>query len=314
MKILFMGTPDFAVSSLKRLTEEFEVAAVVTQTDKKKGRGYIMTPSPVKEFALSKSIPVYQPETLKNDAILPLLSEIVPDAVVVVAFGKILPLYVLNFPKFGCINLHASLLPEYRGAAPMQRAIMDGKDKTGVTTMYMAEGLDTGDILETAQTPIYTSDNFESIHDRLALLGANLIVSTLKKLESGELTPRKQDDSKATYAAKIEKSDCLVNFSSSVNDVHNKIRGLSPYPLSYAFLNQKTVKFISSQVVSNKTFGVPAGTVLSLEDRRIQVACPDGVIAITSLLPEGKSRMSAFDFINGRNIKVGDRFTCERQN
>lgn len=312
MKILFMGTPDFAVPALKELCNSFEVAAVMTQPDKPKGRGYVMTPPPVKEFALSKNIPVYQPETLKNDAILPLLKEIDPDVIVVVAYGKILPPYILSFPKYGCINIHGSLLPEYRGAAPMQRAIIDGKEKTGITTMFMAEGLDTGDILETVETPIHYSDNFESIHDRLATLGAELIVSTLNKLQSGEIIPIKQDDTKATYAAKIEKTDCLIDFSAPAKHIHNKIRGLSPIPLSFAYLNSKMIKFITSEIVSEKEPDAPAGTVLSIENKRIDIACSDGVIGITCLLPEGKSRMSAFDFINGRKINVGDIFTSEK--
>ena len=172
MKIVFMGTPDFAVPSLKKLCELHEVAAVVTQPDKPRGRGYIMTPSPVKVFAMSQNIPIYQPETLKGDALLPLLNEIIPDVIVVVAYGKILPPYILDFPKYGCINLHGSLLPEYRGAAPMQRAIIDGRKETGVTTMFMAKELDSGDILESAKTQIDDLDNFETVHDRLSVLGA----------------------------------------------------------------------------------------------------------------------------------------------
>lgn len=312
MKIVFMGTPDFAVPSLKKLCELHEVAAVVTQPDKPRGRGYIMTPSPVKVFAMSQNIPIYQPETLKGDALLPLLNEIIPDVIVVVAYGKILPPYILDFPKYGCINLHGSLLPEYRGAAPMQRAIIDGRKETGVTTMFMAKELDSGDILESAKTQIDDLDNFETVHDRLSVLGATLLISTLDKLKDNKILPQKQNEALATYAAKIEKGDCLIDFSKPVRQIHDKIRGLSPYPLSFAYLDRRMIKFISSVIVSNEAAGAPCGTVVSLDDNKIEIACLDGIIGITSLLPEGKSKMSAKDFINGRKIKVGDIFLSEK--
>ena len=305
MTIVFMGTPDFAVPSLKKLCELHEVAAVVTQPDKPRGRGYIMTPSPVKVFAMSQNIPIYQPETLKGDALLPLLNEIIPDVIVVVAYGKILPPYILDFPKYGCINLHGSLLPEYRGAAPMQRAIIDGRKETGVTTMFMAKELDSGDILESAKTQIDDLDNFETVHDRLSVLGATLLISTLDKLKDNKILPQKQNEALATYAAKIEKGDCLIDFSKPVRQIHDKIRGLSPYPLSFAYLDRRMIKFISSEIVSNEAAGAPCGN-------KIEIACLDGIIGITSLLPEGKSKMSAKDFINGRKIKVGDIFLSEK--
>ena len=238
MKVLFMGTPEFALLPFNRLTEEFAVVGAVTQPDKPRGRHMTLTPPAIKVAALERNIPVFQPTTLKDGTFQNVLDELAPDVIVVVAYGKILPKYVLNYPKFGCINLHGSLLPKYRGAAPMQRALMEGEKVTGVTTMYMAEGLDTGDMLEKAVVDIKENDNFEDIHDRLASIGALLLVSTVRKLEKGEIVPEKQNDSLSTYAAKIEKSDCLLDFSKSAGEIHDLIRGLSPIPLSFAYFSR----------------------------------------------------------------------------
>ena len=309
MRVLFMGTPEFALPCLEALIDNFDVIGVVTQPDKPKGRGYELSPSPVKVCAAGHDIPVYQPTTFKNGAFEKELSEIDPDVIVVVAYGKILPAYVLDYPKLGCVNVHGSLLPKYRGAAPMQRAIIEGEKVTGVTTMYMAEGLDTGDMLEKSKVDIAEDDNFENVHDKLASAGAKLIVSTLKKLENGEITSEKQDDSLSTYAAKIEKSDCIIDFSSSADKIHDLIRGLSPFPLAYSYLNGKMVKFVASRVISRDKQESLPGTVLSLSDGIIEIACSEGSVGITKLLPEGRSRMSASDFINGRKINVGDVFT-----
>ena len=307
-----MGTPDFALPCLDALNSRYGVAAVVTQPDKPKGRGYILTPSPVKVYAAEHGIPVYQPQTLRGGAFENELREIDPDIIVVAAFGQILPEYVLNYPEYGCINIHGSLLPEYRGAAPMQRAIIDGKKQTGITTMYMAKGLDTGDMLEKAVIDIEDEDSFESIHDKLATLGAKLILSTIEKLINGEISPEKQDDSKATYASKIEKSDCLVDFSKSARQIHDLIRGLSPFPLAYSDLNGRIIKFVRSKITDMKCEG-PCGTVLSIDGGLIVIACGEGAIGISALLPEGKSRMSAADFIRGRQIAPGDRFGSDKQ-
>lgn len=307
MRILFMGTPEFALFSLKALVEAGErVVGVVTQTDKPKGRGYTLTPPPVKVYAEEKGIPVYQPKTLRDEAFAALLSEIDPELIVVAAFGKILPANVLDYPKLGCINIHGSLLPEYRGAAPMQRAIIDGKKETGITTMMMDVGLDTGDMLLTATLPIGHEDNFEDVHDRLGGLGAELLLKTLKELRAGTLTRRKQDESGATYAAKIEKSDCLIDFTKDCETVHNLIRGLSPIPLAFTHTpDGKLLKVTRAEVAEGKKDAIP-GTVLSLDGGRITVACGEGAVALLGLLPEGKGRMSAADFINGRRIHQGD--------
>ena len=306
MKILFMGTPDFAVFSLKALIAAgHEICGVVTQPDKPKGRGYVLTPPPVKVVAEQAGIPVYQPQTLRDEAFADLLSTLDPEICVVVAYGKILPLNVLEYPKFGCVNVHGSLLPEYRGAAPMQRAIIDGKKVTGVTTMYMAEGLDTGDMLLKDEIEILENDNFEDIHDKLGQCGAALIVRTLAGLAKGSIERQKQDDSAATYAAKITKDVCLVDFSKSAEEVHNLIRGLSPIPLSFTHTPDGKLLKITKSILCRDAKGGVAGEVLST-DGGITVACGSGAVTLLGVVPEGKKAMSAADFIRGRKISVGD--------
>ena len=307
MKILFMGTPDFAVFSLKALIEAgHEIVGVLSQPDKPKGRGYTLTPPPVKVAALEAGIPVYQPTTLKDEAFAALLSELDPEIIVVVAYGKILPESVLRYPTYGCVNVHGSLLPEYRGAAPMQRAIIDGRSVTGITTMYMDVGLDTGDMLLREELPIDDSDNFETIHDKLGALGASLIVRTLDALEKGECPRIPQEESGATYAAKITKEDCLIDFSQSARAVHNQIRGLSPIPLTFTHTpDGKLLKVTRAQIREEETVLGEPGLVLSTDDG-ITIACGRGALTILGVLPEGKPRMSASDFVRGRKIGVGD--------
>lgn len=303
-----MGTPDFALFSLKALYESGEeIAAVITQPDRPVGRGYVMTPPPVKRWALEKSIPVYQPKTLRDEEFASLLAEIDPELIVVVAFGKILPKNVLDYPKHGCINVHGSLLPEYRGAAPMQRAIIDGKKVTGITTMYMAEGLDTGDMLLKAELPILPDDNFENIHDKLGALGAETLIKTVENIRKGTLSPEAQDDALSTYAAKIEKADCLIDFTKDASAVHDLIRGLSPIPLSFTHTpDGKLLKIVKSKISDADCENtVPSGAVTST-DGTITVACGKGRIELITVVPEGKSRMSGADFIRGRKISVGD--------
>ena len=307
MKILFMGTPDFALFSLKAIHEsEHTVAGVVTQPDKPRGRGYTLTPPPVKVYATEQGIPVYQPNTLRGEEFSALLDEIAPDAIVVVAYGKILPKNVLDYPRYGCINVHGSLLPEYRGAAPMQRAIIDGKTETGITTMYMAEGLDTGDMLLKDTVTVEENDNFEAIHDKLGECGARLIIKTLAEIENGRAVRIPQDESLASYAAKITKEDCILDFDTDAQAVHDRIRGLSPIPLSFTHTpDGKMLKVVASEIISKEKSVGRAGEVFSL-DGGICVACKSGAIRITRVLPEGKPRMSAVDFIRGRKIAVGD--------
>lgn len=308
MRILYMGTPDFAIPTLKALFESGEeIVGVITQPDKPKGRGYTLTPPPVKAWALEKGLEVYQPATLKDEAFAELLKELDPELIVVVAFGKILPKNVLDYPKHGCVNVHGSLLPKYRGAAPMQRSIIDGDKVTGVTIMYMDVGLDTGDMLYKAEVEIAEDDNFESIHDKLSLCGADALIETVKLIKEGKAVREKQNDSLATYAAKIEKNDCLLDFSKSAEELHNLIRGLSPIPLTFTHTpDGKLLKVTSARIVdrereSNKA----AGEVVSL-DGEIVIACGKGKIALTGVLPEGKGRMRADEFIRGRKINIGD--------
>lgn len=307
MRILFMGTPDFALFSLRALVESGEdVIGVITQPDKPKGRGYTLTPPPVKVYASEQGLPVWQPTTLRSEEFATLLRELDPELIVVVAYGKILPVNVLEYPKYGCINVHGSLLPEYRGAAPMQRAIIDGKKQTGITTMLMADGIDTGDMLLKGYVDIEENDNFEVIHDKLGATGATVLLDTLKVLRTKGLSPIPQDDAQATYAAKIEKGDCVIDFSRPAREVHNRIRGLSPIPLAFTHTpDRKMLKVITSELDGALSNQAP-GTVVSLENGRITVACGEGCISLLTVLPEGKKRMSAADFINGRKISLGD--------
>lgn len=316
MRILFMGTPDFALFSLRALCEAGEeIIGVVTQPDKPRGRGYTLTPPPVKVYATDKGIPVYQPATLKGEEFEALLTSLDPEVIVVVAYGKILPKNVLEYPTFGCVNVHGSLLPEYRGAAPMQRAIIDGKKETGITTMKMDVGLDTGDMLLTLPVSIEENDDFETIHDRLGEAGASLLLKTLNGMKEGTLIPQKQDETLATYAAKIEKADCLIDFDKDASAVHDLIRGLSPIPLAFTYTpDQKMLKIAKSRIGKRDgNYGRP-GEVISLAEGVIEVACKNGTLRILEVLPEGKRRMNASDFINGRRIAVGDllsRYTGE---
>lgn len=316
MRILFMGTPDFATVSLKALIddENFLVVGVLTQPDKPKGRHMTLTPPPVKVMAMDNGIPVWQPETLRDGAIADLLDDLKPDAIVAVAYGKLLPEYVLNYPKYGCVNVHGSLLPAYRGAAPMQRAIMAAEKTVGVTTMKMAKGMDTGDMYLKAEMPLTTDDNFETVHDNLADMGAQILVHTLKGLEQGTVKPHAQDESKATHAAKIEKADCVLDFDQNARNVFFYARGLTPVPLPFAYLGSKAVKLVQIELCDEeKVLGKP-GEVISLADGKIKIACAKGSIAVTRVLPEGKKAMSSADFIRGRGVSVGDMFTNRKEN
>lgn len=310
MKILFMGTPDFALPSLRALYEAGEeIIGVVTQPDKPKGRGYTLTPSPIKVYALEKGLPVYQPTTLKGDDFAALLTELDPEMIVVVAFGKILPKNVLDYPKYGCINVHGSLLPKYRGAAPMQRAIMEGERETGVTIMYMDEGLDTGDILSCESFPIEDEDDFEAIHDKSCEIGSALLSRTLDSIKIGDATRTKQNSAEATYAEKIEKADCQIDFSKSAVEIDRGIRGVTPIPGAFAYLNGKMLKIYKASPIE-KSYG-DFGVVKEMDGAGVgsfTVSCGEGALKVFGVIPEGKGRMSAGDFIRGRKINVGDKF------
>lgn len=307
MKIMFMGTPEISAVCLEKLIADgHEICAVVTREDKPRGRGNVMTPTPTKVLALSHGIPVYEPRTLRDEAFLAILEECSPDLIAVVAFGKILPRAVLDFPKYGCLNLHVSLLPKYRGAAPMQRAIMEGERETGVTVMYMDEGLDTGDMLAVERFEIGPLDDFEAIHDRSAEIGGALLSETITRVFRGEAERIPQDHSLATYAAKIEKTDCRLDFSMSADRLDCIIRGTTPIPGAFGYLKGKMLKINKARPVKGK--GAP-GEVIAIDDKgegSITVACGEGALVVTAVIPEGKGKMTAGDFIRGRKIALGD--------
>ena len=310
MKIMFMGTPEIAATALKKLIDDgHNVVAAVTREDKPRGRGNVMTPTPVKTLAISHGIPVYTPSSLKTEEFSEVLGAHTPDIIVVVAYGKILPESVLSYPEFGCVNLHVSLLPKYRGAAPMQRAIMDGEKETGITIMYMDVGLDTGDIIACERFPISDDDDFESIHDRSAEIGSALLSKTLFDISNGCACRTKQDSSLATYAAKIEKDDCKIDFSRSACEVSARIRGVTPIPGAFAYLDGKMLKICCVSVGESSGKHKNVGEVTDVDpvgDGSVTVACGNGTLIIKKLKPEGKGIMSAGDFIRGRKIKKGD--------
>lgn len=311
IRVLFMGTPEIAALCLEKLIEEeFTLVGAVTGVDRPVGRGMVLTPPAVKKTALAANIPVYQPETLKDGAFLSVLEETSPDVIAVVAYGKILPSYVLNFPKYGCVNLHVSLLPRHRGAAPMQRAVMMGDRETGVTVMKMDEGLDTGDILAVEKFPIGEEDTFETVHDTSAAIGSVLLAKTLRALKDGTVTPVKQPEEGVSYAEKITKEDCKIDFTKSAERLSAEIRGLSPIPLAFTKTpDGKLLKVVTAKRAEGK--GKP-GVVLSLDDKGeggILVACGEGALLLTRLIPEGKGKMSAADLIRGRKIRVGDKLS-----
>lgn len=303
MNIIYMGTPDFAVPALERLaSSDHTVSAVFTQPDKPKGRKMIMTPPDVKVCAQKLNIPVYQPETFKDGKALEIINGYNPDVIVVAAYGKILPKSVLDAPKYGCINIHGSLLPKYRGAAPIQQSVLNGDSVTGVTSMLMDEGLDTGDILMTEQTEIGENETSGELFERLAVLGGELIIKTLSALENGAITPQKQDSSLATHTSKIDKSYCPIDFSKSAFEVHNKVRGLNPWPVAVTSISGKKIKIYSTKISPMKG---ESGTVLSVKP--FVVACGENSVEIIELQPEGKKRMTAEAFLAGHKLSIGDR-------
>jgi len=313
MRILFMGTPDFALEILRSLVEAGEnVIGTVTRVDKPSGRGHRLTPPPVKEYSLLHSIPCEQPKTLRDEAFAERLAGFDPELIVVASFGMILPPNVINYPKYGCINVHASLLPEYRGAAPIQRAIIDGREYTGITTMMMDEGLDTGDILLKKRVEIAEDDDFGSLHDKLASAGAETLALTLARLREGTLVriPQESTGVAPTYASKITDEETLIDFSQEPDRLFNLIRGLSPAPCSYTRTpDGKVLKITSARRAAEGEPEKP-GTVVSVKKGAITVACGDGRgrIAITGVIPAGRNRMDAAAFVNGRGAAVGDIF------
>ena len=304
MRVLFMGTPDFAVGTLCRILERgHEVVGVVTQPDKPAGRGKQMRFSPVKEEALKHGIPVFQPKKVREPEVIRTLAELRPDIGVVIAFGQILPKALLDMPRLGCLNVHASILPAYRGAAPIQWAILRGEEKTGVTIMQMNEGLDTGDILAVRETPISADETGGSLHDRLSVMGADLLAEVLDLAEAGQLKPVKQGETTTPYASMLNKEMGRIVWDDPALVIERQIRGLSPWPSAYAYLNGKTFKIWKAEVVdlpeSGELEAAKSGTVVRRTDRELIVKTGDGCISLLEVQLEGKKRMKIDDFLRG---------------
>lgn len=315
MKTVFMGTPDFAVPPLHALIEAgYEVAAVVTQPDKPKGRGKTLLPTPVKEEALMHEIPVYQPQRVrKNPEFLETLKEIDPDIIIVAAFGQIIPKEILELPKFGCINIHASLLPKYRGAAPIQQAVIDGEKESGVTIMQMGEGLDTGDMISKIIIPLAQDETGGSLFGKLAQAGAELLIKTLPSIEQGTAEREKQpEESPTPYAAMITKQMGLMNFSKTAEELERLVRGMNPWPSAYTFINGKTLKVWKCKVSGEQTDAIP-GTVFLTDKEGIHVACEKGTLILTEVQLEGKKRMDTEAFLRGYHIEKGTCFTDHKE-
>lgn len=302
-----MGTPEFAKASLERLIKDsHDVCAVFTQPDKPKGRGHHLAMSPVKEIALENNIKVYQPQKLRNSDSCEIIKNLAPELIVVVAYGQILPADILSIPKYGCVNIHASLLPKHRGAAPIQWSVLLGDEKTGVTSMQMDTGLDTGDMLIKKELTIDPDETSGELHDRLAVLGADVLAETIEQISNGTLTPIKQNDDESDYAPMLSKEMCPIDWNLSAKEVHNKVRGLSPWPCATAKLGDKVFK-IHKTALAGECNAKPGEVVKSGE--RLVVACGDSnSVEIKQLQAPGKKSMNAADFLRGNPIKAGEFF------
>ena len=305
MRIVFMGTPDFAAASLKKLIDKkYDIAAVFTQPDKPRDRGMKLSYSPVKDLVLENNIPVYQPTKLRDGTATELIKSLDPDILVVVAYGRILPDDMLEVPKYGAINVHASLLPKYRGAAPIQWAVLNGDKITGVTTMYLASEMDTGDIIYTSETEIGEFETSGELFDRLMIMGAELLDRTLRDIEAGTAPRTPQDHSKASYVKMLDKSLSPIEWAKTPREVIKQIYGLQPWPVATAELDGKVFKIYSAEYTQNKTDKAP-GSVVSAGKKGIEIACLDGeTVLITELQAAGKKRMKASDYLLGHPIKV----------
>ena len=305
MKIVFFGTPEFAVPALQALVDSgYEVAGVFTQPDKPKNRGMKLLPTPVKECACTHGIPVYQPRTLRDGEALELLRRLEPDLIVVAAYGKIFPREILELPRLGCVNIHSSLLPKYRGAAPINWAILNGEERTGVTRMYMAEGLDTGDMLASAETEIDLAEDAAQLHDRLAKMGARLLTDTLPALENGTARAVPQDDAGSCYAPMLSKELSPIDWSRTARQIHDQVRGLVPWPSAVTQLDGIRCKVLRT-AITGETSGKAPGSILQADKRGLKVACGDGrVLELLEVQPDGKKRMAASAFLAGHPIAV----------
>ena len=306
MRILFMGTPEYALPSLERLVEEHEVVGVVTRADKPSGRGHKLTPSPVKVCAVEHGIPVYQPEDMNDPALFDALSALKPDLSIVVAYGKLIPDSIIAIPKYNTINIHGSLLPKYRGAAPMQYSVLNGDAEAGVSIMYVTKGLDCGDVILERSIPIGENETFGELHDRLSVLGRDALLEAVAQIEAGTVSPAPQDNSKATYAPAIQKEMCAVDWSLPASEVHNRIRGLSPIPGAFTKSpDGKLIKLYRCEIVKGCR-GSPGEIIDAIKKKGFVVACGEDAVCITSAKPEGKREMPAIELINGHYIAVGD--------
>lgn len=311
LKIVFMGTPEFSLPVLTGLIENYEVIGVVTQPDKEVGRGHEVKFSPIKELALKHNIKVIQPVKIRNE-----YEEIVnlkPDMIVTCSYGQIIPKVLLDLPKYGCINVHASLLPKYRGGAPLHRVVINGESKTGVTIMHMDEGMDTGDMITTREIIIENSDTVGTIHDKLSVLGKELLIDTIPSIINGTATRIKQNNDEATFAPIIKREDELLDFNKTSREVYNKIRGLNPFPVSYATLDGKVMKIYSSYVKENFYTTKKNGEIVRIYDDGIGVSTSDSEIVITEIKPEGKRKMQVKDYLNGidKDSLIGKVFNEE---
>lgn len=307
MKIVFMGTPDFAVNSLAALLQDknIEVVAVVTQPDKPKGRGKKFLPTPVKKFALEQGLPVYQPEKVREADFVEVLEKYAPDFIVVAAYGQFLPEKILNLPRYACVNVHASLLPRYRGAAPIQYAIVKGEKESGVTIMHMEKGMDTGAMYSKVVVPITEEMSFEELHDELAEKGAALLLETLPKIAEG-LEPEVQNEEEATYATLLTKEMAEIDWSKSAQEVHDLIRGFDPVPGAFTYLPDGRLLKIWETRVLDEAADAPCGSVTGVTKKNFTVACGDKKLCIKSLQPAGKKRMDTAGFLNGNKLEPGE--------
>lgn len=301
MRVVFMGTPDIAATCLKKiLADGFDVVGVYTQPDRPKGRGMKLVASPVKEVAVAAGIPVFQPENFREEETVEQLRAMQPDICAVVAYGRILPQKVLDVPKYGCINIHASLLPKYRGSAPYQWAVLDGLTETGVTAMYLTREMDAGDIIDVSKTPIGENETAGELLDHLAVLGAELLSKTLTRFESGKVPATPQDAAGVSYAPMLDKSMCPIDWTKTAQQVHNHVRGLHPWPVATTELQGKTFKVHATRVVEGS--GKP-GEILGLTKTGLRIACGEGAVEITSLQAEGGKRMAAPDYFRGHPLE-----------
>lgn len=305
MRILFMGTPEYALPTLEQLAAEHEIVGVVTRADKPSGRGHKLTPSPVKVCAAAHNIPVFQPEDLNDPEFFAEMKSLNPDISIVVAYGKLIPDAIINIPKYNTINIHGSLLPKYRGAAPMQYSVLNGDAKAGVSIMYVTSGLDCGDVILEREIDISENETFGELHDRLAELGRDALLEALIQIEAGTAKPVAQDSAKATYAPAITKEQCAVDWNLSAREVHNRIRGLSPVPGAFTKSpDGKLIKLYRSELADGS--GEPGKIIDVVKKKGFVVACKDGAVCILSAKPEGKREMPAFELINGHYIAAGD--------